>query len=200
MFSLACTGGIGSGKSFVARIFSALGFPVYYADEKTKKLYDIDKNLLEKLRVLLGDDIVKDGVLQKREMAIKIFSNERLLKEVNKIVHPEVLKDYESWLIKRESEGYELALIESAIILSSEFFKDKVDAILVVDAPESVRIKRVMKRDGIDQQAVMNRIKRQMDCKTMLEYADMVIVADGERAVLPQVLGVLEKINIKIKY
>lgn len=200
MFSLACTGGIGSGKSFVARIFSALGFPVYYADEKTKKLYDIDKNLLEKLRVLLGDDIVKDGVLQKREMAIKIFSNDSLLEEVNKIVHPEVLKDYESWLIKRESEGYELALIESAIILSSEFFKDKVDAILVVDAPESVRIKRVMKRDGIDQQAVMNRIKRQMDCKTMLEYADMVIVADGERAVLPQVLGVLEKINIKIKY
>ncbi len=199
MYCIACTGGIGSGKSYVAKIFAALGFPSYIADERTKGLYMTHSDLLSKLSDLLGEDILKDGVLQRKTMAQKIFSDEVLLKKVNDIVHPEVLKDFILWSKEREKEGNELIILESAIFLESPVFKGHAHKVLVVMAPENIRIERVKKRDCATEEMVRNRIVKQMSDEQMRAYADYIIFADGKRAVLPQVLDVLDDLKINIK-
>ena len=198
MFCLACTGGIGSGKSYVVKIFAALGFPVYIADERTKILYNEDRDLLNSLVELLGPEIIIEGMLQKRVMAQKIFSDEVLLSKVNEVVHPFVLKDFQKWSIQKEKEGHELVIIESAIYLESKVFNGVANKVLVVEAPEHIRIERVKKRDSATEEMVRTRINRQMSVAQMRSMADYTIFADGKRAVLPQVLKLLEILDIKI--
>lgn len=199
MYCLACTGGIGSGKSYVVKIFNALGFPTYIADERAKCLYFDNKELIDKLVALLGDDIIKDGLLLRGVMAEKIFSDEILLEKVNNIVHPEVLKDFNKWYKEKEADMHELVLIESAIYLESKVFKGVANKVILVEAPDNVRIERVKKRDSVSEEMVKSRINRQMSVDQMRSFADYIIFADGKRAVLPQILSVLKDLNINIK-
>lgn len=194
MYTLACTGGIGSGKSYVCKVFSAMGIPVYYADERAKMLYHSESDLLCELTSLLGDKIVSEGVLQKALFAKIIFSNPRLLNKVNEIVHPYVLKDFLAWKSECQQRGNSLIIIESAIILDAQIFRNCIDGILVVDAPIDVRIARVIKRDSVDERQVIERINRQMGSADMLSKADYIIFADGKRAVLPQICDVLKQL------
>ena len=92
---LGCTGGIGSGKSYVSRIFGKLGYPVYFSDDRAKMLYDTDPLLLQQMAQLLGSDILTDGKLNRRAVAEKIFSDSKMLAEVEKMVHPAVIRDFE---------------------------------------------------------------------------------------------------------
>lgn len=195
MYTLACTGGIGSGKSYVCKVFSAMGIPVYYADERAKMLYHSESELLCELTTLLGDEIVSEGVLQKALFAKIIFSNPRLLNKVNEIVHPYVLKDFLAWKSECRQRGKSLVIIESAIILDVQIFRNCIDGILVVDAPIDVRIARVIKRDSVDERQVIERINRQMSSADMLSKADYIIFADGKRAVLPQICDVLKQLT-----
>lgn len=199
MYCLACTGGIGSGKSYVVKIFNALGFPTYIADERAKCLYFDNKELIDKLVALLGDDIIKEGLLLRGVMAEKIFSDEILLEKVNNIVHPEVLKDFNKWYKEKEADMHELVLIESAIYLESKVFKGVANKVILVEAPDNVRIERVKKRDSVSEEMVKSRINRQMSVDQMRSFADYIIFADGKRAVLPQILSVLKDLNINIK-
>jgi len=197
MFCFACTGGIGSGKSYVIKIFSALGIPAYVADDRVKELYEIDSVLVDKLMALLGNDIVVNGVLQKQVMAKKIFSDKMLLAKVNDIVHPRVLEDFYQWRETRQNEGKDMIIYESAIFLETPRFWEVADKVIVVVAPEDVRIKRVMKRDGVDAEQVKQRIKNQWNDTMRLSMADYTIHADGKRAVLPQVLRIIESVKVK---
>lgn len=195
MYCLACTGGIGSGKSYVMRIFSALGVPVYFSDDRTKELYNQNQRLIKELSNLLGEDILVNGVLNKAAMAAKIFADKSLLSQVNSIVHPIVLEDFIEWKKEQSSKGMNFVIIESAIILEIPFFLDETDGVLVVTAPEDVRIERVTKRDGLSPEAVKTRMDKQMSDKERIDKADFVIFADGQRAVLPQVLEVYNRVN-----
>lgn len=195
MYCLACTGGIGSGKSYVLRIFSALGVPVYFSDDRTKELYNQNQQLIKELSSLLGEDILVNGVLNKAAMAAKIFADKSLLSQVNSIVHPIVLEDFIEWKKEQSSKGMNFVIIESAIILEIPFFLDETDGVLVVTAPEDVRIERVTKRDGLSPEAVKTRMDKQMSDKERIDKADFVIFADGQRAVLPQVLEVYNRVN-----
>ena len=195
MYCLACTGGIGSGKSYVLRIFSALGVPVYFSDDRTKELYNQNQQLIKELSNLLGEDILVNGVLNKAAMAAKIFADKSLLSQVNSIVHPIVLEDFIEWKKEQSSKGMNFVIIESAIILEIPFFLDETDGVLVVTAPEDVRIERVTKRDGLSPEAVKARMDKQMSDKERIDKADFVIFADGQRAVLPQVLEVYNRVN-----
>lgn len=195
MYCLACTGGIGSGKSYVLRIFSALGVPVYFSDDRTKELYNQNQQLIKELSNLLGEDILVNGVLNKAAMAAKIFADKSLLSQVNSIVHPIVLEDFIEWKKEQSSRGMNFVIIESAIILEIPFFLDETDGVLVVTAPEDVRIERVTKRDGLSPEAVKTRMDKQMSDKERIDKADFVIFADGQRAVLPQVLEVYNRVN-----
>ncbi len=198
MICLICTGGIGSGKSYAVRIFSKLGIPAYIADTRAKELYLNDKNLIKELVALLGDEIVKDGVLRRDVMAAKIFNDARILKEVNAIVHPRVLIDFEKWREEREKEGAQIVIFESSIFFEAPVFHHIADKVMVVTAPLEIRIKRVMKRDGLSQESVYHRINSQIGDSERLSGADYVLYTDGKRAVLPQILDILKDLKYKI--
>lgn len=116
MICLVCTGGIGSGKSYAIKVFKALGVPSYIADQRAKELYETDSVLLDELVSLLGKGIIREGHLDKREMALRIFPNPNLLKKVNEIVHPRVLSDFLIWRESQKSIGEEVVVFESAIL------------------------------------------------------------------------------------
>ncbi len=195
MFCLACTGGIGTGKSYVVRIFSSLGIPAYIADDRVKELYNIDKELLAKLVEILGDEILVDGKLQRSVMACKIFADKDLLSKINNLVHPRLLEDFYLWREEQEKKGVKMIIYESAIFLETPIFHHIADKVIVVTAPEEVRIKRVIKRDNLEEHLVRQRINRQWKDDERLKMADFIIFADGKRAVLPQILHIIDQIK-----
>lgn len=197
MVCLVCTGGIGSGKSYVLRVINRLGIPSYIADNRAKELYYTDKVLLRELIELLGDEIAPDGVIRRDIMAAKIFPNPELLRRVNEIVHPRVLADFEAWKMARGDDGADIVVFESAIFFESPVFYHIADKVMVVSAPEEVRIKRVIKRDSVSRELVIERMQRQCSERERLERADFIVYTDGKRAVLPQILQVLNQMNIK---
>ncbi|EKD32472.1 MAG: hypothetical protein ACD_77C00088G0007 [uncultured bacterium] len=198
MICLAITGGIGSGKSYVVRLMESFGLPAYIADVRAKALYKTDAALLDNLVKLLGPEIIVNGELQKEVMASKIFKNKVILRKVNKIVHPRVMSDFLLWRDARKSEGFKTILFESAIFLETPQFHDIADKVIVVVAPESVRISRVTKRDSIGEDLVRERIAKQWSDEDRIKMSDFVIFADGKRAIMPQILKIFETIGIKI--
>lgn len=193
---LACTGGIGSGKSYVAAMLAAMGFPVYDSDRRARFLYDTSAGLLNQLVALLGGEIVKDGRLQREVVAAKIFSNKELLLQLEQIVHPAVLEDFEKWC-KEIAASFEpgkvplFVVFESAIILEKPLVRGIADKILVVSAPLELRLNRVMGRDGHSKERVLERISAQWEDKKREAMADFIIFADDKKALLPQLLPVV---------
>ncbi len=199
---LACTGGIGSGKSYVSRIFSGMGFPVYESDIKAKLLYDTDPSILGRMVELLGRDIVRDGVLQRGVVASRIFNDRELLEQVERIVHPAVVKDFECWKSNIETGSGIIkppfVVFESAIILEKPVVRSIADKVLVVSAPLDMRIERVMRRDGQTREMILSRISSQWDDKAREAMADFIIFADCKKVLLPQVIAVAEAMaNLK---
>lgn len=197
MFCFAITGGIGSGKSYLVRLMEAFGIPAYIADIRAKELYKTDSLLLRRLIRLLGKDIIHNGELRRDVMAAKIFSNQKLLSKVNDIVHPAVLRDFINWRSAKEKEGYGAIIFESAIFLESPLFHFIADKVIVVCAPEDVRIKRVIKRDNMPEELVRERIARQWSDERRKLMADFIIFADGKKAIMPQIIEVFNKSGIK---
>lgn len=195
---LGCTGGIGSGKTYVSRIFAGMGIPVYHSDDRAKHIYNSDPRLLGRIAELLGGDVVRDGVLQIDLMASRIFNNRTLLDRVEQLVHPAVLEDFERWKeeIERNPEvkaGF--VVLESAILLEKPLVRSVADKILTISAPLELRVERVMRRDGVSHEKVMERILLQWDDRKREAMADFIIFADGERTLLPQVMAVVEAMN-----
>lgn len=185
---LGCTGGIGSGKSYVSNIFNKMGVPLYCSDEMAKKLYDTDESLREALLSLLGRDIMKDGVIQREAMARKIFSSADLLQKTEELVHPAVMRDFERW--KEKWRGSDFVIMESAIILQKPLVRSAADRILLVTAPEELRIERVIRRDNTTREAVLKRMAAQMTDEKMRAMADFTIFAGENQALLPQIIEV----------
>ena len=179
---LGLTGGIGSGKSYISQIFSTLGVPVYDADTKTKLLYDSDAELRAALVRLLGEEIFKDGILQKEIMAAKIFSHSDVLAAVNALVHPVVLRDFASW--RARQSGY--VILESAILAQTPF-AGVADKMLTVSTPMALRLERLQRRDQTEQQDQQRRIARQWSDEMREAKADFIIYSDGKSPLLPQV-------------
>lgn len=191
---LGCTGGIGSGKSYVSRIFGKLGYPVYFSDDRAKMLYDTDPLLLQQMAQLLGSDILTDGKLNRRAVAEKIFSDSKMLAEVEKMVHPAVIRDFEKW--KREQcnggSAPDFVIFESAILLEKPLVRTIAHKVLVVAAPEQLRIARVMARDGVTSEEVQRRMASQWSDSQRIALADFIIFADSKRALIPQIEAVIK--------
>ena len=196
---VACTGGIGSGKTFVANIFSKLGIPVYYSDERTKQLYLTSRKLLKQLCEILGEEIVVKGVLQKQIMASKIFSSGELMAKVEAIVHPAVLEDFLGWkenIEKKQSDNLPpFVLFESAIILEKPLVRSVADKVITVSAPIEMRVERVIKRDGVTREQVEARLQAQWSDQQRHALSDFIIFADNKKALLPQVLDIIEAVE-----
>lgn len=188
---IGLTGGIGSGKSTVAKIFQALGAPVFIADDQAKRLLDEDDEVKEQLISLLGNEVLDEGRINRSYMAQRIFGDEQLLAKVNLIVHPAVGKVFRSWYQKHRDKPY--VLREAAILFETNGHKD-CDKVVVVTAPEELRLNRVIKRSGESEEQVKLRMKRQFPQEYKDKLADFLIFNDGQKMLIPQVKAVHESL------
>ena len=179
ILKIGVTGGIGSGKSEVCRIFEKLGIPVIYADAVAKELSNYNPEVQGLLRQLLGEKAyTSDGVLDRAYVASKIFSNGGLRKKMNAIVHPRVEQTIAQTVDELARAGKRVVIVEAALIYEAGLDKT-LDAVLVVDADEEKRIGRVMGRDGVVREHVLNRIASQRGPAANVKAADYIIVNNG---------------------
>ena len=186
---IGITGGIGSGKTFLAKLFEALGVPVYNADEEAKRLMNSDTRIKKQLIELFGEATYKDGKLDRTFLAAIVFSDKEKLELLNGIVHPIVIQEAKDWA-ERQTSRYSLK--EAALLFESGSYKE-LDYTILVKAPMDVRIQRVIKRDGVTEQQVRERISKQLSDEEKLLLADFVIVNDGITPLLPQVWTLHQK-------
>lgn len=189
MIRIGLTGGIGSGKTTIAKIFELLGAPVYYADETAKKLYHTNKELMEDLKKHFGEDIYTNDELNRSKLAAIVFNNPDKLELLNSLVHPLTIKDAEEWM-KTQTAPY---IIKEAALLFEAGSANGLDYIIGVSAPQHLRIKRIMERDQADREQVLTRMQRQMDDEIKMMLCDFIIRNDEQELVIPQVLQLHER-------
>ena len=192
---IGLTGGIGSGKSYVAAKMQLHGIPVYDSDSRAKLLTATDPVIKEALTELVGPTLYCPcgcGVMEKEVLAQFIFGNPENMAKVNEIIHPRVREDFKRWCIGQGSK--EFCILESAILFESGF-DSEVDYKVCVDAPLALRIKRCVKRDGVTEQAVVARINSQMDQEEKCRLADFVIVNDDVQALEPQISALIDNVR-----
>ena len=190
MIKIGITGGIGSGKSTVCKIFETLKIPVYNADISAAKIINTNKELKKALISLFGEDIYTDlGILDRKKLAKIIFSDKEALAKVNSLIHPAVRADYQEWL--EENKEAKFTIKEAAILFESGAYK-QVDKVITVFAPEELRIKRVMNREPITREEVLRRIKNQMSEEEKIKRSDFVIYNDEKQLLIPQVIKLLQ--------
>lgn len=185
MLKIGLTGGIGSGKSTVARIFEILGIPVYYADAAAKRLMNTDPALREQIIAAFGAEAYTGGELNRQYLAQQVFHDEKKLAGLNSLVHPATIHDAEKWIAAQTSP---YTVKEAALIFESGSEK-LLDYVIGVSAPQELRIQRTMQRDHISREEVLKRIHQQMDEKLKMEQCNFIVYNDEEQPVLPQVLA-----------
>lgn len=183
---IGITGGIGSGKTLVCSIFASLGIPIYNADERAKWLMQHHQPLKEAIIKAFDAEVYNDhGVLQNAVLAQKVFGNKAQLDILNGLVHPAVAKDGQAWQEQNQHAPYTLK--EAALLYESCSYKS-LDKIIVVAAPEAIRIERVMKRNATSAEEIKKRMANQMPEEEKISRADFVLVNDGHKPLLKQVL------------
>lgn len=189
LLRVGLTGGIGSGKSTVARLLAMMGAAVYVADDRAKALMRSDRELRAKIVDLFGPEAYRadTGELDRAYLSGRVFGDAARLAALNALVHPAVERDFRSWVAEREEmlprPAY--AVEEAAVLIESGGWRE-MDRIVVVAAPLSVRLERVIRRDGVSPEQAMERVKAQMGDEERLAYADAVLTADEVRLLLPQ--------------
>ncbi len=185
MLKIGLTGGIGSGKTTVCNLFEKLGIPVYYADERARYLMNYDPELKTQIKVLLGhESYYRNGRLNRAYVAYKIFNDSGLLQKVNALVHPVVHRDSEDWYSSYTEAPF--SIYEAALIYESNN-QNRFDKVIVVTAPEELRIQRVMQRDGLTRDKVLERINNQLPQEEKDKRADYLINNDGASSLHIQV-------------
>lgn len=176
MIRVGLTGGIGSGKSTVCRLFEELGVRCYDSDSRAKWLMQNDPDLRAELIEIFGEQVYNDnGELDRARLAAEVFGNSERLAALNGAVHPAVGRDWERWCEERRGEGARYTILESAILFDCGFDK-KVDQVITVSAPEQTRIERAAMRDNAPTDVIRNRIKAQMSDKEREQRAHHTIV------------------------
>jgi dephospho-CoA kinase len=186
------TGGIGSGKSTIAKVFKSLGIPVFNSDVVAKSIINKDAEVIDSITTQFGD-VYKNGELDKIMMASIVFTNDKALIELNNIVHPKVAEYFENWVKQNKIER--ILIKEAAILIESGAYK-QMDKIIAVNAPVELRIQRVVSRDNSSIEKVISRINTQLSDEDRGEFADYSIDNGGVELVIPQVLEVYERLKM----
>ena len=183
-FILGLTGGIGSGKSIVARVFENLGIPVYNADTAAKRLMEEDPELRASISFLFGEDAYLNGKLNRSYISSVVFRDHNKLEALNALVHPVTIRDGETWMKKQQSP---YAIKEAALIFESGT-QSQLDLVIGVSAPRHIRIQRVIQRDNVTREDVLKRMNNQISETIKMRLCDHVIINDDAQLVIPQVL------------
>jgi dephospho-CoA kinase len=186
---IGLTGGIGSGKTTVAKVFELLDVPVYYADAASKRLYQTDRELMQKMKEHFGEDIYHENELNRSKLAEIVFNNPDKLELLNSIVHPLTIRDAENWMATQKAPY----VIKEAALLFESGSVSGLDFVIGVYAQQHVRLKRVMDRDKASRDDVLNRMKRQINEDIKMRLCDYVIVNNEQELVIPQVMELHEK-------
>ena len=190
ILKVGITGGIGSGKTTIAKVFEVLGIPVYYADDEAKRL------MKEKIQYHFGKECYLDGKLNRKWLSNLVFNNDEKLSLLNRIVHPATILAAQVWM-QQQTTPY--ALKEAALIFETGS-QQQLDYVIGVFTPVPMRIQRVIQRDGLSREEVKNRMEKQMEETTKMRLCDFIITNDEQELVIPQVLAIheilLSKVNI----
>lgn len=188
MLRVGITGGIGSGKSTVAKVFEVLGIPVFYTDEAAKKMMNENVDLQQSIIANFGSDAYKNGQLNRSFIAAIVFNNSERLAMLNSLVHPATLAASDKWM---EQQISPYCIKEAALIFETGA-QQKLDKVIGVYAPLSVRINRVMTRDGIAAEAVKARMDKQLNEEIKMKLCDYVLKNNEQELLLPQVIKLHE--------
>jgi len=187
---LGVTGGIGSGKSSVCRVFKVLGIPVFSADPEAREIMDNDKGIMQRINSIAGKDLYINGSLDRMKLAALIFNDSTLLEKVNSLVHPIVFEHFRQWEIGQTSP---YVIMEAAILFESGASK-LVDRIATVVAPIEERVDRVIHRNSLSRVQVLERMRNQMDDDSRIKLSDYVIYNSENDMIIPAILKIHEDI------
>jgi len=188
---IGITGGIGSGKSTLSNLLRAEGYSVYDSDLEARRLQNEHSIIKKKIIEIFGTEIYTSQGLNRAALGKHVFGKPELLAKLNAIVHPLVMDDFENWILNRFPK--KILFIESAILFESGFNK-KVDKVILITASEDVRIKRVLKRDGISLEQVRARMLHQLSDDAKLPKADFVIHTDDDIPLFEKMKKILGEI------
>lgn len=188
---IGLTGGIGSGKSTIAEIFTTLKIPVFNSDLEAKKLYS-HPEVKQQIIKHFGNVYNEQHQLDKKALANIVFNDEDKLQQLNNIIHPAVKKLFETWVNKNNQTP--ILIKEAAILIESGAAK-QVNKIIVITAPKEERIRRVMQRDNVSEKEVVVRMNKQLPEEKLIAQADFIIKNDNKQLVIPQVLNIVKELN-----
>jgi dephospho-CoA kinase len=187
MKKIGLTGNIGSGKSTVSLIFNAMGIPVFNADIEAKKFYS-EEHVKSKIENLFGKAVfTENGSIDFKKLADIIFNDKKSLQQVNALIHPLALRKYNDWLDKNKDADY--TIHESAIIFENKL-QNNFDMVITVSAPEEMRLSRIRKRDKLKPKLIRERMRNQMSENEKCKMSDFVIVNDGKKMLIPQIVEI----------
>lgn len=195
MLKIGITGGIGSGKSTITKLFEVLGIPVYNADDAAKRLMNEDEALKTAIKASFGEAAYTNDLLNKKYIADIVFANPKKLEILNAIVHPVTIHDAELWMGKQNSP---YAIKEAALIFESGA-QEQLDYVIGVYAPAPLRIQRTMHRDGTTREAVLARMSKQIDETIKMRLCDFIITNDDQQLIIPQVIQLHQKLLSLVK-
>ena len=184
MKKIGLTGGIGSGKTYISYIFSALDIPIFYSDDVAKDLVNNSEDLREAINNLYAENLFPDGILDKKRLAHIIFSNNQNLIRLNKLIHPMVDDNFKNWLAKQNSK---YIIKEAAILFESNSYLD-LDKIICVSSSLDLRIKRVIDRSKMNESEVRNIMKNQISDIERERKSDYIIINNQQDLLLPQII------------
>jgi dephospho-CoA kinase len=186
MLKIGITGGIGSGKTTVCRVFELLGIPIFYADTAAKLIMNTDPVLKEEILKTFGEKSYSmDGVLNRTHLSSIVFNNESELNKLNALVHPAVFRAFDKWLAIHHDAPY---IIKEAALLFETKSYTMCDLSVLVVSPEASRVRRVIARDGISQDEIVLRMKRQFSDEQKMKLADYILFNDENQLLIPQIL------------
>jgi dephospho-CoA kinase len=195
VFKLGITGGIGSGKTSVCRVFNVLGIPFFSTDHEAKKIMENDPGIIMRINSIAGKDLYINGSLDRNQLASLIFNNNALLKKVNSLVHPVVFEQFNKWAEEQESH---YVIMEAAILFESGG-SELVDKVAAVVAPIEERLERVIQRNRLSREQILERIRNQMDDESRIKLSDYVIYNSENDMIIPAILKIHEEILTYIK-
>lgn len=190
MLRIGLTGGIGSGKSTVARIFDVLGIPVYSADDASKRLMAEDPELKKSIINSFGKESYVEGELNRKYLSDQVFNDNKKIELLNSLVHPATIKDAELWM-KKQNAPY---IIKEAALIFESGSNKFLDFVIGVQSPLLLRMQRAIQRDNVTVEKVEARMKLQMDEDEKMSLCDFIIINDEKQMLIPQVLLLHEKL------